>query len=112
MCENCYVLKELFEAAESNSHQNYIPTLACINVLLNQGVIELFAGDCPLEEVEKHLCDEIHYTVCHYFRCKNCSQYFFIGACVRGTPIYKTLVNLKNENLENMLWGCYGVLYE
>ena len=112
MCDKCYVLKELFKAAESNSHYNYIPTLAFLKEMVRQGRLELFAGDCQLEETEKHLNEETHYTVCHYFRCKSCNQYFFIGACIRGTPIYKIIDNLKNENFSNMLWGHCGTLYE
>lgn len=112
MCDKCYVLKELFKAAASNSHQNYIPTLAFIKEMVKQGRIELFAGDCPLDEVEMHLSAEIHYTICHYFSCKSCNQYFFIGACIRGMPIYETMVTLNAVNFDNMLWGYYGSLYE
>ncbi len=36
MCEKCYVLRELFKAAESNLHQNYIPTLAFIKEMVRQ----------------------------------------------------------------------------
>ncbi len=112
MCEKCYVLRELFKAAESNSHQNYIPTLAFIKEMVRQERIELFAGDCPIEEVEKHLFDEIHYTISHYFRCKSCEQSFFIGACIRGMPVYKRINDLNTINFNTMLWGRCGILYE
>jgi len=112
MCEKCYVLKELFKAAESNSHQNYIPTLSFIQEMTRQDRIELFAGDCPLEEVEKHLSEEIHYTIQHYFKCKSCKQYFFIGACIRGMPVYEIMDNIKNINFDSILWGRFGTLYE
>ena len=73
--------------------------------------MELYAGDCPLEEAEKHLWEEKHYTVCHYIKCTKCNRYFFIGACIRGTPIYKLLDSLTGEKIDNMLWGQCGTLF-
>jgi hypothetical protein len=112
MCEQCYVLKELFGAAESSPHRNYIPTLAFIHEMVKQDRMELFAGDCPLEKVKKQLDDEIHYTIQHYFICKSCGHYFLIGACIRGMPIYEMMDNVKNVNFDTMLWGRVGTLYE
>lgn len=111
MCEKCYVLTEIFKAADSDSHYNYIPSISFIRAMIKQDRLELYAGDCPLEEVEKHLWEEKHYTVCHYLRCTKCNQYFFIGACIRGTPIYKILGGLAEEKIDNILWGHYGTLF-
>lgn len=80
--------------------------------MIEQGRIELYAGDCLIEEAEKNLLGEQHYTICHYLKCKSCSRFFFIGACIRGTPIYKALDNLNDVNLDNMLWGHCGTLYK
>jgi hypothetical protein len=112
MCKKCDVLKELFKAVNSNSHENYIPTLAFMKEMENQGRVSLLAGDCHLEEVEKLLYEETHYTICHYFECNSCNQYFFIGACIRGTPTYKTMKSLSNVNFDNMLWGHIGTMFE
>ncbi|TFB22010.1 hypothetical protein E3U55_06835 [Filobacillus milosensis] len=112
MCRECYIVSELFNAAKSHPHQNYIPSLAFINEMLKQERIELFAGDCPLEEVEKHLSDELHYTIKHCFRCKSCKLYFLIGACIRGVPIYEIKENIETVNFDNILWGRFGTLYK
>lgn len=109
MCEDCYVLKELFKAAESNPLQNYIPTIAFIKEMVTQQRLDLFAGDYQLEEVEQHLSEEVHYTIRHYFRCRNCKQHFFI-ACIRGMPIYETIDKISKVNLDNM-WGRHGIFY-
>jgi hypothetical protein len=112
VCDNCHVLKELFKGAESNSQKNYLPVLAFLKEMVRQGRIELFAGDCLLEEVEKQLSDEIHYTIQHYFKCKCCNQYFSVSACIRGIPTYKVVDNLNTINFDNALWGKCGTLYE
>lgn len=112
MCNSCFVLKKLFEGSESDSHQNYIPTFNFIKEMVRQGRLELFAGDCPLDEMEKHLAEEFHFTIRHYFKCKSCYNYFFIGACIRGTPIYEAMEDLNGENFDNTLWGHYGTLYD
>jgi hypothetical protein len=112
MCQQCSVLKKLFEAAGSNSHYNYIPTLAFINEMVKQGRLELYAGDCPIEDVKEHLFKELHYTICHYFKCKSCNIYFFIGACIRGAPIYRIMKDINSENIDKLLWGKYGILFK
>jgi hypothetical protein len=112
VCEKCYALAELFKAADKNPHENYLPSIAFIEQLVKQGELELYAGDCPLEEIEKHLEEESHYTICHYFVCKQCNEYFFIGVCIRGRPIYKVKKDLKDENFNNILWGRCGTFYK
>lgn len=80
--------------------------------MLKQGRIELYAGDCPIDEVEKNLIDEEHYTIQHYFKCRNCNQYFYIGACVRGMPVFKIVDNIKTIDFNKMLWGRYGTHFQ
>lgn len=75
-------------------------------------VIELYAGDCKLSETINVLYEEKHYTVCHYFKCNECEQMFFIGACIRGTPIYKQINNIMEEKVEKLLWGKEGTKFE
>ncbi len=112
MCNSCYVLEELFKASESNPHENYFPTFAFINEMVTQGRLELYAGDCPLEEMKKHLADEHHFTIQHYFKCKSCNTYYLIGACIRGTPLYKVMLNLTDINFDKNLWGRIGTYYD
>jgi len=111
MCKNCYVIEGLFRAAQSNPHQNYLPVIAFITALADMKVIELFAGDCPLDEVQKHIWDEGHYTIQHYFRCPSCNEHFYVGACIRGTPIYKVVKDVEPRIL-NTLWGKTGTYFE
>ncbi|KGX84156.1 hypothetical protein [Pontibacillus marinus] len=112
MCGNCFILTELFKTADSNPHQNYFPILALLKEMNKQSRIDLFAGDCPLEEVERHLSEEKHYTIQHYFKCVDCNQYFLIGACIRGMPIYKCLDDLKDLKVKSTLWGSCGSIFE
>ncbi|MDD3923644.1 MAG: hypothetical protein PHP11_00885 [Erysipelotrichaceae bacterium] len=112
MCDKCNSLKELYSNVINQPYQNYLPTIRHIERMVNLGQIELYAGDCLLEEVDCILYEEKHYTICHYLKCKGCNQFFFIGACIRGTPIYKTLDTLKEEKISNVLWGKCGTLFD
>ncbi len=89
-----------------------MPLLMMLKEMESQKRIELFAGDCPIEDVLDHLGSELHYTVCHYFKCKACGKFIFIGACIRGTPIFNTLNTLEDIDLDNILWGKIGTLFE
>ena len=111
MCKQCSI-KTQFEEVGNNPHINYVTTLLFFIELESNNIIELYAGDCKLSEALKILNEEKHYTVCHYLKCKECGQIIFIGACIRGTPIYKQIEDIKDENINNLLWGKEGTMFK
>ena len=76
-----------------------------------QGDMELYAGDCPLEDTGAVLDAEQHYTVCHYMRCRGCGALYFVGACIRGAPVFRQVADIRKENLDTRLWGRCGTYY-
>lgn len=111
MCNECHTIEVKFNAATKDTHKSYVPLLNFLQSLEEQNRIELFAGDCLLGEAIEVLYEEKHYTVCHYLKCTYCGQIFFFGACIRGTPIYRVVDNIANENLSNRIWGNVGTKY-
>ena len=73
--------------------------------------MELYAGDCPLEDTGAVLDAEQHYTVCHYMQCRSCGALYFVGACIRGTPVFRQVEDIRKENLGTRLWGRCGTYY-
>lgn len=112
VCPECCAVEALFEKSRTDPHRSYFPTLKTLKEFVEGGKIEIFAGDCPLEEAEMHLSEEKHFAVHHYFKCSSCGQYFIIGTHIRGIPIYKTKTNLSDKEINKMLWGHYGTKYE
>ncbi|WP_347477077.1 hypothetical protein [Enterocloster clostridioformis] len=47
--------------------------------LERKGVMELFAGDCPLGDIDAVLGTERHYTVCRYMQCLSCGAVYLAG---------------------------------
>ena len=82
---------------KKDPHKNYTSVLNFLSDLESKDKIELFAGDCQLQEALDVFYSERHYTVCHYLRCTQCSQMFFLGACIRGTPIYRLIDDIESE---------------
>lgn len=97
--------------ASGRSYRQYDQILQKLMELEQQGKMELFAGDCPLEDTDAALEAEQHYTVCQYMRCRSCGAIYFIGACIRGAPVYRKVENLQKENLDTRLWGRYGIYF-
>ena len=54
---------------------------------------------------------ELHYTVCHYMRCRSCGALYFVGACIRGAPVFRQVADIRKENLDTRLWGRCGTYY-
>ena len=107
-CPSCTLLSA---QASINSHRQYHQLLLDLMKRGRQGLIELFAGDCPLEDANTVLEAEQHFTVCHYMRCRSCGAIYFVGACIRGTPVFRQVEDIKMENLDNRLWGRCGTYY-
>ena len=117
ICKTCDFIQDVFAAAKKDAHHTYGPVTMLLKEMEQQKRIELFAGDCPIDEISQHLNEEIHFAVRHYFKCTSHDRhygerYFFIGACVRGAPSFTILDSLADENLATVLWGKTGVLFE
>ena len=110
-CLSCGLLLTQMKETSSNSYRKYDRIFQTLMELERKGEMELFAGDCPLEDTGAVLDTEQHYTVCHYMRCRSCGAIYFIGACIRGIPVYRKVENLQAENLYTKLWGRYGTYF-
>ncbi len=111
MCCNCSIVDSAFTGARSNPDQNLIPVYSLLSVLVSGGQLEVYAGDCPFENMMQVLEEEKHFTVCFYLQCVKCGAMYFLGACIRGTPRYGKVENISLENIENLLWGREGTYF-
>lgn len=111
MCNNCKIVESTFEGAKSNPHRNLCPVYNLLSDLVRTGRLIIYAGDCPFENMMQILDEEKHYTVCFYLQCPQCGEIYFFGACIRGTPIYKRIDNIFQENIGNLIWGTEGTYF-
>ena len=111
MCKSCLFLNTLFSEAGKSKSCDYSSFMSHLNTLEAQDQLQLVAGDCPIKDATTYLECEEHYAISHYVQCKCCNQYFFVGACIRGTPKYKVLDTLNNKDIERMLWGRCGTWF-
>ncbi len=110
-CQGCAPLTQAMRKAGRDPHKGYDAVIRAAAALTAAGSLELFVGDCPLEEAEEALNSERHYTVCHYLRCRTCGSLYFVGACVRGRPVYRRVEGWRQENLAFRLWGRCGSFF-
>lgn len=110
-CLACGALATQMKEASGGSYRQYGQIIRKLMELERQGDMELVAGDCPLEDIDAVLDAEQHYTVCHYMQCRSCGALYFVGACIRGTPVFRQVDYIKKENLGTRLWGRCGTYY-
>ena len=110
-CPSCGQLAAQMKEDSSISHRQYDQLLQKLMELERQGDMELFAGDCPLEDTGAVLDAEQHYTACHYMQCRSCGALYFVGACIRGAPVFRQVADIRKENLDTRLWGRCGTYY-
>ena len=92
MCKNCDIVDSSFKGAYSNPHLNLAPIHSLLSVLVKRKQLEIYAGDCPFDDMLEVLEEE--------------------NGCIRGTPIYKYVEDIKKEKIDNMIWGNKGVYYQ
>lgn len=112
MCKNCNIVKETFVSAKSNPYINLVSVHSLLSTLIKRGKLEIYAGDCLFEDMLKVLSEEKHFTVCFYLKCAKCGNFYFIGACIRGKPIYKKVEKITEENINDIIWGCEGTYFK
>lgn len=97
-CPSCGQLAAQMKEDGSISYRQYDQLLQKLMELERQGDMELYAGDCPLEDTGAVLDAEQHYTVCHYMRCRGCGALYFVGACIRGAPVFRQVADIRKIN--------------
>ena len=110
-CLSCGLLMTQMKETSSDSYRQYNLILQILIELERKGEMDLFAGDCPLEDTDAVLGAEQHYTVCHYMRCRSCGALYFVGACIRGAPVFRQVADIRKEKLDTRLWGRCGTYY-
>ncbi len=70
-------------------YEKYAEYIKILNEMEEDRVIELYAGDSYLNDIQEHCKKEDRYSISHYYRCKRCKRVFFIGICFRGSFIFK-----------------------
>ena len=88
----------VIQMIEGPLHGDYVGNLYKMDELEKQGILELYAGDTPIEDVKRHLKIEDRYTITHYYKCQKCGKTFFIGFCCRGSYIFK----VREDSIDNV----------
>lgn len=96
-CPSCGQMAAQMKENSSISYRQYNQLLQKLMELERQGDMELYAGDCPLESTGAVLDAEQHYTICHYMQCRSCGALYFVGACVRGAPVFRQVADIKRK---------------
>lgn len=101
MCNNC---KEVFSLIKNFSKFDFIRNYQLYNeaideliLLYEKGIIEMYAADLHFKDTMRALEHETKYTIQQYFYCVQCNQVFAIGACIRGTPYFRVIKNVKSK---------------
>ena len=111
-CPACSKFHRLLAAKIREPWKKYDQVMETARDLVDQGTLELFAGDCPLEDADSVLNAEQHFTVCHYLRCRTCGNLYYVGACIRGKPVFRRVTDLEAERVGFRLWGRCGTYFE
>jgi hypothetical protein len=113
MCLSCDHIKKAIDSSAKESIDVYYELGNSFQKAIEDEKLELVAGDCKINKVQEELKSEQHFTVSHRFKCINCQETFFWGACIRGAPIYKYGEKTPPYRiLKKTHWGRLGTAFE
>ena len=81
-CSTCKKIKEI----SSKTILSLIPDLI---QLYDEGYLALYAGSGYVDRIMEDIKSEKYFTYDYYFRCKECDEIYYLGICIRGTPIFR-----------------------
>lgn len=113
MCRYCDDIAKRFPLTNKGHREafaDYSWAYKTLRERVSDGSFELFAGDCPMDDIERQIELEAHFAMEHYVKCKGCGKIFMIGYCCRGMAVGKTADRL--PNLDRVLWGHYGSYFK
>lgn len=84
VCPVCGQLAAQMKKISGGSYRQYDQLLRKLMELERHGDMELYAGDCPLEDTDAVLDAEQHYTVCHYMALPQLRKPLFCGCLHSG----------------------------
>lgn len=70
-CKTRDSLKSTLGLSKKDSYNSYFSVISILETMERKNQIELYAGDCRIYNALTIVEEEQHYTVCHYFKCKN-----------------------------------------
>ena len=77
------------------------------------GLMTAKEGQTDVSNMEGYqmIAELTEFTVCHYMQCRSCGALYFVGACIRGAPVFRQVADIRKENLDTRLWGRCGTYY-
>ena len=78
---------------------------------INEGVFELYAGDCKLEDIKEYKENNRALFLKHYIRHKDTNEFFYLGSDCVGSPVGYMVEYLPN-NLHLLCRNKIGTFFE
>ncbi len=114
-CEKCSEIRKMIAERDAVRYSERSLTIndCALQKMIDDGRMELFAGNCFPADFEKHYSTEDHYITSSVFKCKGCGKYYFAGYCVRGLPVLEEYSEGEALNFaKHMDWGYEGTFFE
>lgn len=90
-CDNCSDIQKKMLSAKLDPHKLLSTTYTLLKEEYSEGKIVLCISDNNFENLMDEVAEEKQYTYNTYLKCPKCNKYYYLGICIRGTPIYKIM---------------------
>ncbi len=108
--ECCDVLKAFEEAKKAPLHSwRSVYGLLLERVCANK--LEVYASDCDFDKALDEIAKEVHFAYYFYLRCHKCGEIYYMGICVRGTPVFKTSEEFSENQIERTVKSGIGTFF-
>lgn len=98
--------------AKGAGYDKYFYLVLKLESLVKKGDLDLVCGSCDLNQTVRYFEQEKFYTLSHFLTCNTCARTFYVGACVRGSPVFEVDREIPpKEKLFNVYNGRVGSVF-
>jgi len=95
-CANCTCVKEMFVDAKEK-RLGVKEVYDFLFELYKEKRLTVYMSEFPFESFWDEIMKEVYFSYRAYLKCPQCNRVFYMGVCVRGTPVYDVLYTMPDK---------------
>lgn len=111
-CNHCNDVANAFIEARKDPHHRWIDVYNLLKAKVDEGKFEVYASTCDFDNALHEIAYENHYCFYFYLRCIECGEIYLLGICVRGTPIFQTSEEFRENQVERTVDSGIGTYFK
>ncbi len=110
-CSYCEDVAGAFTEAKKDPLHSWESVYALLKSKVDEGKFEVYASTCDFGNALHEIAYENHYCFYFYLKCFECGEIYLLGICIRGTPVFYTSEEFRENQIERTVDSGIGTYF-